>query len=86
MRSVKNKIVANSFKGLQAAAAFFKENGMRPVIIGDDITGEARSVALQVSRSSPFRRRVHRNSGKGKNRQRRSVLRIPLGLGSGTSS
>ena len=50
MRSVKNKIVANSFKGLQAAPAFFKENGMRPVIIGDDITGEARSVALQVSR------------------------------------
>ena len=47
---MKNKIVANSFKGLQAAAAFFKENGMRPVIIGDDITGEARSVALQVSR------------------------------------
>ncbi len=50
MRSVKNKIIANSFKGLQAAAAFFKENGMRPVIIGDEITGEAKSVALQVSR------------------------------------
>lgn len=50
MKGVKNKIVANSFKGLQAAALFFKENGLRPVIIGDDIVGEARSVALQVSR------------------------------------
>lgn len=50
MRGVKNKIVANSFKGLQAAAAFFKEQGLRPVIIGDDIVGEARAVALQVSR------------------------------------
>ncbi len=50
MRGVKNKIVANSFKGLQAAAAYFKEQGLRPVIIGDDIVGEARAVALQVSR------------------------------------
>ncbi len=50
MRSVKNKIIANSFKGLQAASAFFKEKGMRPVIIGDDIIGEARAVAQQVSR------------------------------------
>jgi hydroxypyruvate reductase len=50
MRGVKNKIVANSFKGLQAAALFFKEQGLRPVIIGDEIVGEARAVALQVSR------------------------------------
>ena len=50
MRSVKNKIVANSLQRSSAAAAFFKETRMRPVIIGDDITGEARSVALQVSR------------------------------------
>lgn len=50
MRGVKNKIIANSFRGLQAAAAFFKDKGMRPVIVGDDITGEARAVAQQVSR------------------------------------
>ena len=50
MRGVKNKIIANSFRGLQAAAAFFKEQGMRPVIVGDDIVGEAKAVAQQVSR------------------------------------
>lgn len=50
MRGVKNKIIANSFKGLQAAAAFFKEKGMRPVIVGDGISGEAKKVAQQVSR------------------------------------
>lgn len=50
MRGVKNKIIANSFKGLQVAAAFFKEKGMRPVIIGDGITGEAKAVAQQVAR------------------------------------
>ncbi len=50
MRSVKNKIIANSFKGLQSASSFFKEKGMRPVIIGDDIIGEAKAVAQQVSR------------------------------------
>ncbi len=50
MRGVKNKIIANSFKGLQAASLYFKEQGMRPVIIGDDIVGDAKSVAQQVSR------------------------------------
>nr|WP_290373222.1 MOFRL family protein [uncultured Parasutterella sp.] len=35
---------------LQAAAAFFKEKGMRPVIVGDGISGEAKKVAQQVSR------------------------------------
>lgn len=46
---MKNKIIANSFKGLQVAAAFFKEKGWRPVIIGDGITGEAKAVAQQVA-------------------------------------
>jgi hydroxypyruvate reductase len=39
------QIVATAQKSLEAAAAVFRQAGVAPVILGDDVTGEAREVA-----------------------------------------
>ena len=42
---VEHQIVANGRTALLAAAEHFRRNGVRPVILGDSISGEAREVA-----------------------------------------
>ena len=42
---VDNRIIATAQQSLQAAARFFEANGVRAVILGDSVTGEAREVA-----------------------------------------
>jgi glycerate 2-kinase len=42
---VENRVIANAHGALDAAAAFFREHGIEPVILGDSVTGEAREVA-----------------------------------------
>ncbi len=42
---VENKVIATAHGSLVAAAAFFESQGIRPVILGDSVTGEAREVA-----------------------------------------
>jgi len=45
---VDTRIVATAHASLEAAAEVFERNGVRPVILGDTITGEARDVAQVV--------------------------------------
>jgi hydroxypyruvate reductase len=40
-----NRVIATAQQSLQAAAAFFENNGVRAVVLGDNVTGEAREVA-----------------------------------------
>lgn len=54
---VENRVVASGSNALQAAAVYFRQQGIAPVVLGDGITGEARKVAktqgelaLQVNR------------------------------------
>lgn len=42
---VKNQVVATAHRSLEAAAAVFRAQGIRPVILGDTVTGEASEVA-----------------------------------------
>ena len=42
---VDNRVVATAQASLMAAAAFFQEHGVRPVVLGDSVTGESREVA-----------------------------------------
>ena len=42
---VQNKVIATAHRSLEAAARVFSQSGIRPVILGDTITGEAREVA-----------------------------------------
>jgi hydroxypyruvate reductase len=42
---VENRTIATAHGSLEAAAAVFAEAGVRPVILGDTVTGEARDVA-----------------------------------------
>jgi glycerate 2-kinase len=44
-RNVKNEVIATAHRSLEAAARVFQEKGIRPVILGDTITGEAAEVA-----------------------------------------
>ena len=45
-----NKVIATAYRSLEAAAAVFRRHGIRPQILGDDITGEAREVGAQMAR------------------------------------
>jgi glycerate 2-kinase len=45
-----NKVIATAQRSLEAAAAIFEKNQVRPVILGDRITGEAREVGLEQAR------------------------------------
>jgi len=40
-----NRVVATAQQSLQAAAAFFRDRGVAPAILGDSVTGEASEVA-----------------------------------------
>jgi glycerate 2-kinase len=46
---VENRVIATARRSLEAAAAVFAAHGIAPVILGDDITGEAREVALSMA-------------------------------------
>ncbi len=42
---VENRVIASAHRSLEAAAAFFRSQGIEAAILGDSITGEARDVA-----------------------------------------
>jgi hydroxypyruvate reductase len=44
-----NKVVATAYKSLEAAAEVFRKQGIRPEILGDTITGEAREVGKEMA-------------------------------------
>ena len=44
-----NKVVATAYRSLEAAAEVFHQHGIRPVILGDTITGEAREVGKEMA-------------------------------------
>ena len=46
---VENRIVATARRSLEAAAAVFKARGIAPTILGDNIIGEARDVAVSMA-------------------------------------
>jgi len=46
---VENRVVATARRSLEAAADVFAAKGIRPEILGDDITGEAREVARDMA-------------------------------------
>jgi glycerate 2-kinase len=51
-----NKVIATAYRSLEAAAEVFRRQGIRPVILGDTITGEAREVGKelgQLARRTP---------------------------------
>ncbi|HEU5178378.1 MAG TPA: DUF4147 domain-containing protein [Burkholderiales bacterium] len=45
-----NKVIATALRSLEAAAVVFQRNGIKPVILGDTITGEAREVGAEMAR------------------------------------
>ena len=45
-----NKVVATAYRSLEAAADVFRRSGIRPEILGDTITGEARAVGRDMAR------------------------------------
>ena len=50
-KSVKaeNKVIATALRSLQAAGEVFRKAGIRPAILGDTITGEARQVGREMA-------------------------------------
>jgi hydroxypyruvate reductase len=44
-RRVENRVIASAHRSLEAAAQFFRERDIEPLILGDSVTGEAREVA-----------------------------------------
>ena len=42
---VENRIIATAQNSLQAAAAYFRDRGITPMVLGDSVTGEASEVA-----------------------------------------
>jgi hydroxypyruvate reductase len=44
-----NKVIATAYRSLEAAAEVFRRAGIRPVILGDTITGEAREVGREMA-------------------------------------
>ena len=45
-----NKVIATAYRSLEAAAEVFRRRGIRPLILGDTITGEAREVGREMAR------------------------------------
>jgi hydroxypyruvate reductase len=54
---VENRVIATARRSLEAAAAVFAARGYAPVILGDDITGEAREVARAMATQALAARR-----------------------------
>ncbi len=46
----RNKVIATAYRSLEAAAEVFRKQGIRPEILGDTITGEAREVGRDMAR------------------------------------
>jgi hydroxypyruvate reductase len=46
---VKNQVIATAYRSLEAAAEVFRRHGIRPEILGDAITGEAREVGREMA-------------------------------------
>jgi hydroxypyruvate reductase len=44
-----NKVIATAYRSLEAAAEVFRRQGIRPLILGDTITGEAREVGREMA-------------------------------------
>jgi hydroxypyruvate reductase len=44
-----NKVIATARRSLDAAARVFEENSIKPVVLGDTITGEARDVGREMA-------------------------------------
>jgi hydroxypyruvate reductase len=44
-----NKVIATAYRSLEAAAEVFRKRGIRPVVLGDTITGEARDVGREMA-------------------------------------
>ncbi len=44
-KRVENRVIASGRQSLAAAAAFFQQHGITPLMLGDSVTGEAREVA-----------------------------------------
>jgi hydroxypyruvate reductase len=47
--NARNTVVATAYKSLEAAAEVFRKQGVRPEILGDTITGEARDVGKEMA-------------------------------------
>ncbi|NMM26374.1 MAG: glycerate kinase [Glaciimonas sp.] len=45
LAQVRNTVIASAHQSLQAAADFFRQRGITPVVLGDTVTGEAAEVA-----------------------------------------
>ncbi len=68
---VEHRMVATAHRSLEAAAQVFEQAGIRPVVLGDTITGEARDVAQVMgaiareieAHGAPFQRPVALISG-----------------------
>jgi hydroxypyruvate reductase len=54
---VENRVIATARRSLEAAAAVFAARGITPLILGDDITGEAREVAKTMAAQARAARR-----------------------------
>jgi glycerate 2-kinase len=54
---VRNQVIATAYRSLEAAAAVFHRQGIRPEILGDTITGEASEVGREMAQ------RVRRTKG-----------------------
>lgn len=46
---VENRVIATAHRSLEAAASLFEKNGIRAIILGDTITGEASEVAKAMA-------------------------------------
>jgi glycerate 2-kinase len=46
---VRNQVIATAYRSLEAAAEVFRRQGIRPEILGDTITGEAREVGKEMA-------------------------------------
>ncbi|HEY2338594.1 MAG TPA: glycerate kinase [Burkholderiales bacterium] len=44
-----DKVIATAYRSLEAAAEVFRRQGIKPVILGDTITGEAREVGREMA-------------------------------------
>ena len=44
-----NKVIATAYRSLQAGAEVFRRRGIKPLILGDTITGEAREVGIEMA-------------------------------------
>ena len=44
-KRVENRVIATAHRSLAAGAEYFEAHGIRPVVLGDSVTGEAREVA-----------------------------------------